>query len=467
MTDETDPIGVSYLIISGLTDGTRQNERHGVISLPTSVKELRTNEEISRVFDLDFVDHHSDETDSLSQEDQKFLSILNGGIHKNVKYYKMPLPFREDRKLPINREAALKRLLGLKRRLQKEKEFGEGYKSFMQNLLDKGHAEIVPPEEIEGPEGLVWYLPHHGVYKKGSSKLRVVFDASAKVNNISLNDILLPGPVLTNNLIGVLLRFREEQVAIACDVEQMFYQFYVNPEHRDCLRFLWWDRNDCESSVVDCRMKVHVFGASSSPSCASYALRHLARDVQNGSKTDVQNFIEQGFYVDDGLTSLPTVAAGVELLANTRKVLSEGGLRLHKVTSNSREILSSVPQEDRSLNIRNVELFEDPLLPEKTLGIEWDIERDVFLFRLSLKGTQCTRRQILSIVSMIYGPLGLICPFVLKAKQLLQEMCRIKQPWDSELPGHLAKIWENWTSELDLLEMLNIQMFQKKQKDSE
>ncbi len=123
MTDETDPIGVSYLIISGLTDGTRQNERHGVISLPTSVKELRTNEEISRVFDLDFVDHHSDETDSLSQEDQKFLSILNGGIHKNGKHHKMPLPFREDRKLPINREAALKHLLGLKKDFRRKRSF--------------------------------------------------------------------------------------------------------------------------------------------------------------------------------------------------------------------------------------------------------------------------------------------------------------------------------------------------------
>ncbi len=73
-----------------------------MISLRTSVKELRTNDEMSRMFDLDFVDHHSDETDSFSQEDQKFLAILNGGIHKNGKHYEMPLPFREDRKLPIN-----------------------------------------------------------------------------------------------------------------------------------------------------------------------------------------------------------------------------------------------------------------------------------------------------------------------------------------------------------------------------
>ncbi len=99
-------------------------------------------------------------------------------------------------------------------------------------------------------------------------------------------------------------------------------------------------------------------------------------------ESDVQNFREQGFYVNDGLTSLPTVATGVEPLAKTRKVLSEGGLRLHKVTSNTREILSPFPQEDRSPNIWNIELFEGPLL---TLGMEWNIEQYVFLFRLSLK----------------------------------------------------------------------------------
>ncbi len=91
---------------------------------------------------------------------------------------------------------------GLKKRFRKEKEFGEGYKSFMRSLLDKGRAEIVRAEEIEGPEGLVRYLPHHGVYKNGSSKLRMLFDASAKVISNCLNDILLPGPILTNSLIG-------------------------------------------------------------------------------------------------------------------------------------------------------------------------------------------------------------------------------------------------------------------------
>ena len=84
------------------------------------------------------------------------------------------------------------------------------------------------------------YIPHHGVYHpKKPNKLRVVFDCSAKHQNESLNDHLLTGPDLLNNLTGVLHRFREHPVAIVGDIERMFNQFHVNEEHRDYLRFLW------------------------------------------------------------------------------------------------------------------------------------------------------------------------------------------------------------------------------------
>jgi len=70
--------------------------------------------------------------------------------------------------------------------------------------------------------------------------VRVVFDAAAKFNGISLNDQLLQGPSLTNDLTGVLTRFREEEVAFSADIEGMFYQANVTPSDTDSLRFLWW-----------------------------------------------------------------------------------------------------------------------------------------------------------------------------------------------------------------------------------
>lgn len=109
----------------------------------------------------------------------------------------------------------------------------------MKGLIDKGHAKKVPPEEIALANGRIWYIPHHGVYHpQKPDKIRVVFDASSEFKGESLNKHLLQGPDLTNNLVGVLSRFRKEHVAFMCDIEGMFLQVQVAPEHRNFLRFL-------------------------------------------------------------------------------------------------------------------------------------------------------------------------------------------------------------------------------------
>ena len=122
---------------------------------------------------------------------------------------------------------------------------------------------------------MLWYLPHHGVLHPRKKKLHVVLDASARFSGTSLNDCLLSGPDLTNNLIGVLLRFRQEPVAMMADLECMFYQVRVPHSERDLLRFLWWPNGDPSRDVIKCRMHTHIFRATSSPAVASDALRKL------------------------------------------------------------------------------------------------------------------------------------------------------------------------------------------------
>ena len=85
----------------------------------------------------------------------------------------------------------------------------------------------------------IYGKPYHGVYHpQKPDKIRVVFDCSASFGSESLNAHLLQGPNLTNRLIGVICRFRQEPVAVMCDIEQMFYQFRVSTEHCEYLRFL-------------------------------------------------------------------------------------------------------------------------------------------------------------------------------------------------------------------------------------
>ena len=85
----------------------------------------------------------------------------------------------------------------------------------MQNILDKGYA--APCTDQEGS----WYIPHFGVYHPSKNKIRVVFDCSAKNQGTSLNSKLLQGPDLTNSLVGLLMRFRKEKVAVMADIESM------------------------------------------------------------------------------------------------------------------------------------------------------------------------------------------------------------------------------------------------------
>ena len=112
----------------------------------------------------------------------------------------------------------------------------------MNEVLNKGYAKAVPAENTVKKN--TWYILHHELYHPKKKKFRAVFDCAATYQNQSLNKNLLQGPDLTNNLVGVLTRFRQEPVAFCCDIEDMFHQVRVNEEHRDLVRFLWWPNGD-------------------------------------------------------------------------------------------------------------------------------------------------------------------------------------------------------------------------------
>ncbi|XP_053739916.1 uncharacterized protein LOC128769885 isoform X2 [Synchiropus splendidus] len=246
-----------------------------------AVKELPpvTPLDVIKVLESDFKDTDKSEN-SFSQDDILFLNIMRENISKNDQgHYEMPLPFKERPHLPNNRQLAVVRLGHLKKKLLRDEMYKEHYVKFMSEVIDRGDAEEV---HQGGKEGERWYIPHHGVYHtKKPSKLRVVFDCSARYQGTSLNEHLLRGPDLMNSLIGILLRFRQHHIAVMSDVEKMFHQFHVPEPDRDYLRFLWWKNGDLTAEPSEYRMKVHLFGAASSPGCANYGLKHLAKENQD------------------------------------------------------------------------------------------------------------------------------------------------------------------------------------------
>ena len=126
------------------------------------------------------------------------------------------------------------RLEYLKRKMDRNDDYKQEYVTFMNEMITNDFCERVPFYDVNKSS---CYILHHGVYHRVKKKIRVVLDCSAKFNGKCLNDCLLTGPDLINSLLGILLRFRKEQVAFQCDITKLFLQFKVQPYQRDLLSF--------------------------------------------------------------------------------------------------------------------------------------------------------------------------------------------------------------------------------------
>ena len=134
---------------------------------------------------------------------------------------------------------------------------------FEQTLTQDLQNIYVKPVEMQQPEPeKTWYLPQHPVVNPNKPvKVRRVANAAAKFKGQSLNSNLITGPDLLKNLVGILLRFRENPVAILSDIEGMFMQIATRHEDQSALRFLW----HIEEIVNRYQFTRLFFGATCSP----------------------------------------------------------------------------------------------------------------------------------------------------------------------------------------------------------
>ena len=398
-----------------------------------------------------------DDKPALSVEDMEFLKIMDKEFVKGPNgHWVAPLPFRSTRqRLPNNRPLALKRAKSLHASLQRDPNKKDHFATFMKKIFDCGHAEVAPPlrEQQE-----CWYLPIFGVYHpKKPDQIRGVFDSSAKFDGVSLNGVLLSGPDLTNSLLGVLLRFRREPVAITADIEQMFHCFHVREDHRDFLRFLWYKDNDPSQEIIDYRMTVHVFGNSPSPAVATYGLHRTAAESELRFGTDVKDFVEQNFYVDDGISSLPTVQGATDLLKRTKEALKvNGNLRLHKIASNKQEVLNAFAEDDLSKTLKGLDFHDDNLPLQHSLGLNWDLKSDCFTFECSKDTKPFTRRGVLSVINSLFDPMGFVAPVTIQGKLFLREFLSVTTDWDKPLPSEFMSNWDSWKDSLQRLRNVQI-----------
>ncbi len=417
---------------------------------------------LERLWNTDFADTGVDISVKPSIEDLRALEIMENSLTMVDGHYQVALPWREEcPSLPNNKEAAERRLNSLKTRLMKDLKLLGKYKTAMEDYINKGHAQKIPAEELDREDRPVWYLPHHPVtHPMKPEKVRVVFDCAAKHNGTSLNEQLLQGPDLANSLVGVLIRFREEPVALVADIEGMFSQIRVDPKDCDALRFLWWEDAKLETTPIEYRMVKHVFGATSSPSCANLCVKKIASLNEGKFDPETVKAVERNMYVDDLMKSVPDVQTANRLVAQLIELMKNGGFRLTKWISNDRQVLVAIPESEKASSV--VSLNMDDLPTECALGLKWNVEKDEFVWEVQEKmlslasQTPATRRAILSIVSSLFDPLGLLAPYLMKAKLLLQELCRNGAGWDAIIDENVKQQWVRWLEDLPKLEETNV-----------
>jgi hypothetical protein len=308
--------------------------------------------------------------------------------------------------LPESRTVAEKRLEWLKRKFEKNPELKEQYTKVLGKYEEEGSSRPVTDQQLSMLNP-IWYLPHHTVFKQLKPKEpRIVFDCASKSGGTSLNDELLQGPMNTSTLFGVILRFRVDEVAVAADIKRMFHQVYVAPEDSGALCYLWWPNADMTRKPVTCQMLVHLFGMTSSPCVCGYALRKMALDNESKFSRHAVEAASRDFYVDDLLKSFASTDKAISVSKEIQKMLHLGGFNLMKWISNDRKVLAAFPAEDRAPTVKYLDLCSDSLPIEGALGIQWNVEEDMFYLVVKDKNRPENRKVVLSSIVTVYDPLG-------------------------------------------------------------
>ena len=200
----------------------------------------------------------------------------------------------EDIQLPNNYFSSLVQLKSLEKRLSRDTTLNEIYANFIREDLENGHLiTVLDAYKVEQRSDKECHLPHHTVINLNKpGKVRRILNGAAKFHGSSLNNTLLTGPDMLQNLIHVLLRFRQHQFALSADIEGMFLQVCVPECDQPSLRLVW--REDPTTNVVVYQYTRHIFGAKESPTCANYALQRTARDnvsqYTEATKAVLENF---------------------------------------------------------------------------------------------------------------------------------------------------------------------------------
>ena len=389
---------------------------------------------IHKLWDLDAVGINPDKP--LPEDNLTYDQYLQTVTYGEGQYW-VRLPWRHDaRDLPTNYNMAYGQVKHLRENLLKRGDL-QIYDDLIRSQEECGFIEKV---DSSSPQVNTHYLPHHAVAKdSATTPLRIVFNCSAKSGHgPSLNDCLMAGPNITNNLVDVLLKFRTCKYAFSADISKAFLRIGLQACDRDFTRFLWFENPfDPKSSIVVYRFKSVLFGATSSPFLLQATLDyHL-----NNSTCDMANFIRESFYVDNLQGTHENEEFLDRLYTASNEEMAKANMPLRQWVSNSDQ-----------LNKKFLQDFLDYEVPSVTniLGLTWNPGEDTLSIKAGCwnDSPNLTKRELLSRVSSTFDPLGLISPLTIRGKMLVKAAWKLKLGWDDPLPEEFSADWTGLVCDL-------------------
>ena len=394
---------------------------------------------VHKLWDLDFVGiSHIEEP----PEDLRSKTHFESTVKYDDGRYWVELPFKDNCPfLPTNFRLALGQMNNQVKKFRTQPELLTCYNNIIKDHLKSDFIEVVNNPQVT-PQ--THYLPHHAVAKQSSTTpLRIVYNCSAKLSKTaaSLNDCLLTGPSLTDKLISCLIKFRTQKFAYIADIEKAFLQVGLQEHHRDFTRFLWPDDPfDDASPIKTYRFTSVLFGATCSPFLLQMTLQYHLSNSQNR----YAKLLSNSFYVDNLQGSFECSSKLIDIFDAASAELGKAGMTLSQWNSNSSELRSHI----KCLNPK----VEFPQI-NNVLGLNWDTSTDT----MSLKSCKfqkspfITKRQLLSLVSTCFDPLGFCTPILIKGKILIQSAWKEQVGWDTHLPPSYLKEWEGLAQEIEQL----------------
>lgn len=430
-------------IVTGKYNSSRENNFVSSYLLST---EEKINMNLERLWKIEEIDAASTQTTPEQLECEIFFQTTVSRESSGRIVVKLPFKQSSD-SLGLSRNNALQRFAAQERRLARDAELKSHYSAFMKEYEDSGHMSLVKKPISEESH---YYIPHHCVFKPNSTstKLRVVFDASCSTSShTSLNDILMVGPTIQEELYLLLLRFRLYRFAITADIVKMYRQVLVDQHDRKYQYILW--RYSEQEPIRTYQLNTVTYGTSAAPFLAVRSLHYLADEYMENFELGARA-IKNSFYVDDFLCGAESVEDLAQLKYQVTEILKKGCFELDKWHSNHESF-----RHDKTIKYLNL----DDSSVTNALGISWDQQKDQFLFSFSSKfkiENVVSKRSILSLSSSLFDPLGLLAPLIIKAKILLQELWILKIGWDESVPQDVHTAWLQFVNDLQSLSSLHI-----------